>query len=371
MQAEIKEITSLKDIRKFIKFPHKLYKNNSSYVPVLDADELETLTKSPSLEYCRIRMWLAYSPKGEIVGRIAAIMNPRVNEFQSTNRIRFGWFDFIDDIDVANALLEKAEEWGREEGMTQIHGPLGYNTWGRQGMLVEGFENTPPSNCLYNYSYYPLIMDRLEYGKQVDWIQIKITANVGVPDKLRRLNELLLQKYKLRIMPLDEFKKEKHLLMEFFKSYNESFRNIDNFVPLTEPEVIKIGKDYIPMLNPELTCILVDETKSVAAFAICFPNMTEPLKKAGGKIFPFGWYHLMKGMKKFDSIDLMLLGAAPQWQNKGISSIIHTYLATRFKHLDLKYAITNPQAKDNSVVKVWDSYEHVPFMRRRCYIKNL
>ncbi|MCK9304132.1 MAG: hypothetical protein PHP30_07215 [Bacteroidales bacterium] len=371
MHITVKEIHSKKDIREFIKFPHKLYKDNSNYVPVLDSDQYTSLTKSPSLEYCRIRMWLAFSPEGEIVGRIAAIMNPRVNEYQETKRIRFGWFDFVDDIEVSGALLRKVEEWGREEGMSEIHGPLAYNTWGRQGMLTEGFENTPPANCLYNYAYYPKHIETLNYSKQVEWIQIKITANVGVPDKLKRLNDLLLKKYNLRIMEIKEFKRDKDLLMDFFRSYNESFRNIDNFVPLTVPEILKIGKDYMGMLDPDLTCIVVDQNRRVAAFAVCFPSLSEPLKKAKGSLWPFGWYYLMKGLKKYRSIDLMLLGAAPEWQNKGISSIIHTYLATRFKELSIDYAITNPQAEDNSVYKVWESYEHVPYMRRRCYIKNL
>jgi GNAT superfamily N-acetyltransferase len=371
MQIEVKEIHSLADIKKFVKFPHKLYKNNSSYVPVLDSGELNTLTKSPSLDYCKIRMWLAYSSEGEIVGRVAGILNPRVNEFQGTSRIRFGWFDFVEDPEVARALLNKVEEWGREENMAEIHGPLGYNTWNRQGILIEGFENTPPSNCLYNYPYYPQFMNELNFSKQVDWIQIKLIANVGVPEKLKRLNELLLKKYNLKVLDVKRFKNNEKMLLDFFKSYNESFREIDNFAPLTVAEVQKIGREYIPMLKPELTCILVDENNSIAAFAVCFPSLSEALKKAKGRLYPFGFRHLLRSFRKYDSIDLMLLGAAPEWQNKGISSIIHTYLATRFKELNLKYAITNPQAEDNSVYKVWEMYEHEPFMKRRCYIKSL
>ena len=189
MGFTIKEIRSSKEIKKFIKFPHKLYKSNKQYVPVIDSDEFSVLTQSPSLEYCSLRMWVALDESGEIIGRIAGILNPRSNEFHNQKRIRFGWFDFIENQDVAGALLSKVSDWGKELGMEQMHGPLGYNTWNRQGMLIEGFENMPPINCLYNYPYYPRLMDELGFEKQVDWVQIKIRADEGVPDKIRRINQ--------------------------------------------------------------------------------------------------------------------------------------------------------------------------------------
>lgn len=371
MQIDIREAHTSSEINQFIRFPHKLYKNCKQYVPVLDSEELSILTKSPSLEYCKIKMWLAYSNENKIIGRIAGILNPNANDFQKYKRVRFGWFDFIDDIDVAGALLDKVAEWGKEEGMTEIHGPLGYNTWNRQGMLVEGFENTPPTNCLYNFSYYPKIMDQLGYNKQLDWVQVRLYANVGVPDKLRRINELLLEKYNLKILDIKKIKDIDSLVEGFFKSYNLSFRNVDNFSPITPNEIKAIGKSYFPMLKPELTNIVVDEEGNVAAFGICFPSLSDAFKKAKGKLFPFGWYHIMRGFRKYDTIDLMMLGAAPEWQNKGISSIVHTHLATIFKKRDIKFAITNPQAEENLAHKVWDRYEYFPFMTRRCYIKEL
>ena len=170
MGFNIKEVMTSGEIKRFIKFPHKLYRNNKQYVPVLDSDEYKTLTASPSLEYCKIRMWVAVSDSGEIIGRIAGIYNPRSNEFQNEQRVRFGWFDFIDDKSVAKALLEKVSEWGKDLGMKEMHGPLGYNTWNRQGMLTEGFENLPPVNCLYNFPYYSTIMDQLGMEKQFDWV---------------------------------------------------------------------------------------------------------------------------------------------------------------------------------------------------------
>jgi hypothetical protein len=371
MNIEVKEVLSPSDIKRFIQFPHKLYKKSKQYVPVLDMDEKSVLTKSPSLEYCKLRMWMSYNSKGEITGRIAAIYNPRSNEYHNEKRLRFGWFDFIEDFDVAKTLAETAEAWGRELGMEQIHGPLSFNTWGRQGMLIEGFENIPPVNCLYNFSYYPQFIEKLGFGKQVDWIQIKLRADGGVDPRLHRINDLLIEKHGLQVLDIKKIKDIDGLVTKFFKSYNQSFRNIDNFVPLTDAEVRQIGKEYFPKLKPELTSIVLDPEGNIAAFGICFPSLSKAFQKAKGKLFPFGIFHIMKALKKYDYIDFMLIGAAPEWQHKGITSIFHTHLGSNLKERGITYGITNPQAETNSAFKVWERYEFEPYMKRRCYIKNI
>ncbi|PKO99194.1 MAG: hypothetical protein CVU13_06605 [Bacteroidetes bacterium HGW-Bacteroidetes-8] len=371
MEFKIKEVTTPSQIKKFIKFPHKLYKGNNQYVPVLNGDEFETLTKSPALEYCKIKMWVATDNKNKIVGRVAGIWNPHSNEYHFEKRVRFGWFDFIDNRDVAAALLEQVAGWGRELGMEQMHGPLGYNTLNRQGMMIEGFENTPPINCLYNYPYYSRIMDELGYEKQVDWVQIKLRADEGVPDKIKRINSMLLEKHNLRIMDIKELKGSSKLIKSFQKSYNEGFKDIDNFVPLTDSEVEKVAKDYFSKLRKELTCIILDGEDNIAAFGICVPNLSTSFKRAGGRLFPFGFLHILREFRNYTTIDLLLLGASSEWQNKGISSIYHTHIATNLERGTIKYAITNPQAENNSAYKVWDRYGYEPYMKRRCYIKSL
>lgn len=371
MNIEVKEVLSPSDIKRFIKFPHKLYKESKQYVPVLDLDEKSVLTKSPSLEYCKLRMWMTYNSKGETTGRIAAIYNPRSNEYHNEKRLRFGWFDFIEDFEVAKKLIETAETWGRELGMEQLHGPLSFNTWGRQGMLIEGFENMPPVNCLYNFPYYPQFLEKLGFGKQVDWIQIKIKADVGVDPRLHRINDLLIEKHKLQVLDIKKIKNRDELVQRFFKSYNESFRKIDNFVPLTDAEVKQIGDEYFPKLRPELTSIVLAPDGEIAAFGICFPSLSKAFRKAKGKLFPFGIFHILRAFKKYDSIDFMLIGAAPEWQHKGVTSIFHTHLGANLKERGISFGITNPQAETNSAFKVWERYEFEPYMRRRCYIKNI
>ncbi len=373
MQVAVKEVSGKKDLKAFYQFQNKLYKGCRQYVPSLDADQKNTLTNDPALDYCTRKMWLAY--KGDkVVGRIQGIINPRYNEFYNLKRIRFGWFDFEEDINIAKALLDTAMEWGREHGMTQVHGPLFYNTLGKQGMLVEGFEHTPPYNCLYNYPYYVEYMEKLGFVKETDWIQFRLNGSQGAPEKLRRMADILMKRYNLRLLNLKEIKGDlkKELIAKFFAIYNECFKAVHNFIPLTPKEIEKTGNAYFSLLKPELTCMVVDENNDIAAFGLCFPSLSEALKKANGSLFPFGWYHILKAYRKYDTIDLMMVGSNPAWAQRGLSAIYHNNLAASFQKLKLKYAITNPQIDTNiAAVKVWESYDTEPFMRRRCWIKEL
>ncbi len=372
MQFKVVEIFSKRDIKSFIKFPHKLYRESREYVPVLDSNEFKILTKSASLDHSQLRMWLAYSYSGEIIGRIAGIINHNSNSYHNEKRVRFGWFDFIDEGVVAEALIEKVVEWGRELGMEEIHGPLGFNTWNRQGMMVDGFENRPPINCLYNYHYYPQIMERLQFQKQLDWVQLKIRADRGVPEKLYKINQLLLEKHNLRVLPLKELKSSKRYIDSFFESYNDSFSKIDNFVPLNSKEIEEIKEEYIPKLKERLTSIVVDSDDEIAAFGVTFPNLSNSFRKAGGRLFPFGLFYILHEMKNYKTVDLMLLGSSPKWRNSGISSIYHSTLAKYFKEDGVEWGITNPQEENNSSTKVWERYGGVEhYMRRRCYIKKI
>lgn len=371
MKINIQEVSSKSDIKKFIRFPHSLYKSSKQYVPSLDADEFNILTKSPSLEYCKLKMWLASDENGKITGRIAGIYNPRSNDFHSQKRVRFGWYDFIDDFDVARLLLERVQEWGREMGMQEVHGPLSFNTWGKQGMMIEGFENTPPVNCIYNYSYYPQFMERMGFVKQLDWIQLKVETGEPIDERIIRINNMLIEKHKLKILDIKAIKDRDTLVHGFFKSYNQSFKEIDNFVPMTEAEIQNIGKEYFPKLKPELTSIVLDQDGNIAAFGICFPSLSKAFQRAKGRLFPFGIFHILKTFRKYDSIDFMMIGAAPEWQHKGVTSIFHTHIGANLHKMKVLSGVTNPQAENNSAFKVWERYNTQPYMKRRCYIKTL
>lgn len=373
MQVTIKEVNSKKEFKQFYQFQNKLYAKCKEYVPTLDWDQKNTLKSDPALEYCTRKLWLAY--KGErVVGRIQAIVNPRYNEYYNLKRLRFGWFDFEEDIEIAKALLETAMAWGKEQGMTEVHGPLAYNTLGRQGMLVEGFENTPPTNCLYNYPYYATFMQQLGFEKEVDWIQYKLNASQGAPDKLNRMSDILMKRYDLQMLDIRKLnsKTRNELIDKFFTIYNECFKAVNNFIPLTRDEINKTGNAYFKLLKPELTSLIMDKDGDIAAFGLCFPSLSEAFKKAKGSLFPFGWYHILKGYKKYKTIDLMMVGSNPKWASKGLSAIYHSNLAANFQKYNIECAITNPQIDTNiAAIKVWESYDHELYMRRRCWIKQL
>ncbi len=373
MSIIIKEVNSTKEFRTFYQFQNKLYKNCNEYVPTLDMDQKATLEKDPALSYCTRKLWLAYK-EGRVVGRIQAIVNPKYNATYGSKHLRFGWFDFENDIEIAKALLDTATKWGKEQGMTKIHGPLAYNALGRQGMLCEGFENLPPTNCLYNYPYYIEFMDKLGYKKEMDWLQLKLNASQGAPDKLVRMSEILMKRYNLKFLDIKTVKGEakKELAKKFFAAYNEAFKNVPNFVAFTDEEIEATGATYFKLLRDELTCIVIDEDGDIAAFGICFPSLSKSFQKAKGKLFPFGWYHIYREFNNYDTIDLMIVGSSPKWASKGLSAIYHAHLAASFKKHNIQSAITNPQSEDNNAaIKVWESYDSEPYMRRRSWIKDI
>ena len=368
---QIREVQSRRDLMRFVRFPDELYKDCPQYVPALHGDQVRSLTRVAPLRYCSHKLWLALD--GElVVGRICAMVNPRYNERYGRRRARFGWFDCIRDIEVARLLIGTAEDWAREQGMDEIHGPLYYNTFGKQGMLVEGYENTPPFNCLYNFPYYNDFVRELGYEKECDWLQYKMVANHGVPDKARRVAKIVRERYNLHFGSLAALKKDKALVRKFFKLYNDSFsETVTNFIPLTDEEIEEEAASILPFVSDKVSALLLDEHDEIVAFGVSFPSISEALKKAKGKLFPFGWCHLLRAMHDYETTDLMVNGAAPEWQNKGVSAVYYEEIADRAMKAGSRWAISNPQIETNSAVNIWNSYEHEPFMRRRCYLKKI
>lgn len=376
MQVTVKEVTTDKELRMFYKFQNKLYRRCRQYVPTLNSDQRHSLTEDPALKYCKRKLWLAYNSDGKVVGRVQGIINPRYNSYYSLNRVRFGWFDFEENPAIAEALIDAVVKWGKEQGMNQIHGPLAYNTLGRQGMLVEGFDKMPPINCLYNYPYYVDYMQKMGFEKECDWVQYEMDPSQGVPEKLSRISKLLIEKYHLKVLKMGKLKRNKKLrekvLKQFFEIYNESFKSVQNFIPLTEEEQQKVVKEYYPYMKEKLTCMVLDQNDDVAAFGVSIPSLSRAFKRANGRLFPIGWLFILLAFIKFKKVDLMLIGSSPKWNSKGLSAIFHNKLETNYLKLKLKSAITNPQIDTNvAAIKVWDSYSKELYMRRRCWIKNI
>lgn len=371
MTFEIKEISTKKEMKRFARFPLELYKNNPYYVPALVSDEIKSILDSPSMQYCSRKIWIACDGNNKVVGRVVGIINPRANELYNYKRVRFGWFDFIENFAVAEALIRTVTEWGIGEGMTEIHGPLGFNTWNKQGMMVEGFENLSQFNCLYNYPYYPEFLERMGFKKELDWLQFIMPAQQPVPDKVERINGHLIRKYDLRLLKWKNYKDFKPYVEDFFQMYNESFMTVANFIPLTPDEINDSLRLYIKLLNPDLSYFIIDANNKVAAFSISFPSMSKALQKARGYLFPFGWFHILKGYFFYKDIDLMMVGARPDWKGKGLSSIYHYHTNKAVIRKKLRWAVTNPQLENNQAVEVWKEYDTQLHTRRRCYIKSI
>lgn len=371
MNCRIIEVQTRRELMKFVKFPDTLYKGCRQYVPALHSDQVKSLTKVSTLSYCTRKMWLAMDGD-KVVGRICGIVNPRYNDLYGTRRARFGWFDVVKDLDVARALLETAESWALEQGMDEIHGPLYYNTLGKQGMLVEGYDNVPPFNCIYNYPYYNDFLKELGYEKECDWIQYLLVANHGVPDKARRVADLVTERYNLHFADIDSLKKDRDKVRDFFRVYNESFStSVHNFIPFTDEEIEEEIDSVMPYVSNKLSCMLLDEDETVAAFGISFPSISRALQKAKGRLFPFGWLYLVRALRNYETCDLMVNGAAPKWQNTGISSVYYREMGEKAIKAGCRRAVSNPQIETNSAVNIWNDYEREPFMRRRCYIKKI
>lgn len=370
-EYRIIEVETKKDLARFIKFPDELYKDCPQYIPALHSDQKKSLTSVSTLKYCTRKLWLALSGD-KVVGRICGMINPRYNELYSKKRARFGWFDTINDIKVASLLLGTAEKWAKDNGMNEIHGPLYYNTLGKQGMLVDGFENIPPFNCLYNYPYYNDLVQALGYEKECDWLQYEMDSMQPVPEKLSRVSKMLKERYKLHEGSIATLKKDKKLVRHFFDVYNESFaKSVYNFIPFTDEEIEEEAASVMNYLDDKTSVVILDENEELVAFGICFPTISLALQKARGKMFPFGWIHLLKALKKYDTVDLMLNGAVPKWQNTGVSAVYHCAMSERCHKYGIKRAIANPQIETNGAVNVWSRYDNKLFMRRRCYVKSI
>lgn len=372
MLYKVREVVTVKDLRKFIRFPENLYKGCGQYVPPLRKGQEHELMHAAPLKYCERCMWLAEDASGNVVGRICAVINPRYNEKYGTRRVRFGWFDLIEDIEVARCLFEKAESWAKERGMDEIHGPLYYNTLGRQGMLIEGFDKTAPFSCLYNYPYYAEIVQKLGFEKECDWVQYMMAADQEVDERMKAISSRLMERFNLHVADFDVLKKDRDMVRKFFRTYNECYDGmVYNFIPFTSDEIEEEIDEVIGQLDKRLCCVIMDEDDEVAAFGISIPSLSHAMQKAKGRLFPFGWYHVLKAKSDFTMLDLMLVGAAPKWQNTGISALIHGLMAEKYKECGAKWALANPQIETNTAVNVWGRYKHELWLRRRCWIKKI
>lgn len=375
--VEIRKVTDRKQLRQFIQFYYDLYRSNDYAVPYLFFDEMATLRrdKNPSFECCEAEYFMAFRDE-QIVGRVAAIINRRANERWNVQQVRFGWFDFIDDIEVSKALLQTVEDWGRERGMNQMIGPMGFIDTDREGMLVEGFKELSTMYVNYNYDYYPEHLDRLGgFRKDNDYMEYLVTVPETVPDKFSKVAEMITRRYGLRVQKFSRC----DLLQggwgrKIFELVNETYNNLYGYSHLSERQIDKIIDDYIKIADTNLITSVMDGDKMVA-FGVTFPSFSKALQKnRDGRLFPMGWWQLLRILKwhKTDTVDLLLIGVLPEYRQKGANALIFDDLIRQFQRYGFRYAEAMPQMEANEAVRSqWQYLESRQHRRHRCYCKNL
>ena len=374
---EIKEVTTKDDLKRFVQFYYDLYRGNDCAVPFLYSDEMATLRsdKNPSFECCEAKYFLAFKD-GKVVGRVAAIINRRANERWNCHQVRFGWFDFIDDFEVSTALLKAVEDWGREKGMAEMAGPLGFSDTDREGMLVEGFDQLSTMYINYNYPYYPQHMERMGgFKKDNDYLEMKVKVPEVVPEKFSKLTEMVRKPYGLRV-----HKFTRHELIEegyghqVFHLLNATYKDLYGFSELSDAQVDKLVNDYIKIADLNLVTAIMDGDKMVG-FGITFPSFSRAMQKTrDGRFLPFGWWHMLKILKwhKTPIVDLLLIGVLPEHRGKGANALIFDDLIRQFQAYGFEWAETGPQMETNEgVLSQWQYLEATNHRRHRCYRKML
>ncbi|MBL7851605.1 MAG: N-acetyltransferase [Cyclobacteriaceae bacterium] len=373
MSIRIQEVSSRRDLQTFVDFPYRLYKGNPYFVPPLRFDEEATLRKdkNPAYEYCDSRLWLALRDN-QVVGRVAAILNKAYVEKWKNKYLRFGWLDFIDDEEVAASLLAEVEKWGRELGMTAVHGPLGFTDLDHEGMLVEGFDQLGTLATLYNYPYYPQRMEALGYRKDVDWVEFLATVPPVVPENLDRIAEIVLRRQQLTIL---KAKKPKDILPyapAIFDLINVAYGNLYGVVPLTERQIEYYVKQYFSFIRADFVSIVLDKEGKLAAFGVTMPSLSRALQKANGRLFPFGFIYLLQAMRKNTLGDLYLVAVRPDLQGKGVNALLMREINRSYIRNGITQAESNPQLENNNRIQaMWEYFEAKQHKRRRCYIKTL
>lgn len=373
MNVEIKEVTSLKELKQFIRFPLSLYHKNPYWVPALAFDELNTLRRdrNPAFENSEARYWMAYS-HGRPVGRVAAILNRKHIEKWGQKYMRFGWLDFVDDPAVSTALLAKVEEWARETGLEAVHGPLGFTDLDREGMLVNGFDKVATLSTYYNHPYYPQHMERLGYTKDTDWVEYEIAVPGEPNPTIARIADIAKRRYKLRLL---EARSKKDLLRyanELFEILDEAYAHLYGTVPLTRKQVEAYVKQYFGFVQPDFVPVVLDEQGKMVAFGITMPSLSSALQKSRGNLFPFGFIHLLKALKKNDKFDLYLIAVRKEYQTKGVNAILMDRMNQVFNKMSVKSVESNPELENNvNVQGQWKYYERRQHKRRRIFIKHI
>ena len=371
----IKVVQNSKDLEAFVRFPFSLYQNNPYWVPPLIKEEIETLDPkvNPVYQNADARFFLAY--KGEtLVGRIAAMVNwIEVNQV-GKNKVRFGWYDTVDELAVSKILLEQVVAFAKEHKLSRVEGPMGFSNLDKAGLLIEGFEEQNTMITLYNAPYYQEHLKALGYSMNAKWVEyeIKIDDFEESPEKVKRFSKLVMDRYQLKLL---QFKSKKDILPyvdEMFDLLGKTYNELQTYVPIQNYQIEHYKKRYIKFIHPDFIKCIVDRKGQLIAFSITMPSFTKALKKINGTINLFNFFYLINALRKNNRASFYLIGIHPDYQNKGITAIIFNEMQKLFNKRNIRIVETNPELEENTAIqKLWKNYEHRLHKKRATFVKDL
>jgi len=369
----VKEATTPKELKDFVKFPFSLYKGNPYWVPPIIKDELETFNKdkNPAFQSAEAHFFLAYHGN-KIVGRVAAIINHIEVHEQNVKKMRFGWFDFVDDLEVSAALLEEVKKIGTTHQLEYLEGPVGFSNLDKVGVLVEGFDHIGTMITWYNHPYYQKHYEHHGFLKEKEYLENKFKASAADPKLFAKANMLIKKRFQLRELNFTKSGEIMPWVDQMFNLFNESYAKLSSFVKITEVQKAYFKEKYIRFINPEFIKFVVDKEDTIIAFAIVMPSFSKALQKAHGKLFPFGIFHLLRAKKKSKDVIFYLIGIHPEYQNKGVTAIIFNEYYHTFKKRGVENCIRTPELEENTAIRqMWKHFNPITYKRRRTYKKAL
>ena len=376
MAVEIREIHTKRELKQFIQFANDLYADCPYYCPPLFFDEMNCFNPetNPALEVSEYQLWMAYR-NGKPVGRIAGIINRRANETWGYKHVRFGWFDFIDDLEVSKALLDTVAAWGKERGMDALNGPVGFTDFDHEGLLLEGYEYLAPMASLYNYPYYVRHIEAYGLTKEADWIELQVYPPQGVPERLNRIAEIAKQRSHVRVDKVKNSRElERKYGIEYMDVIDEAYQKLYNFQPMTDAQKNYYKKIYFPILNFDFVTIVVNEKDEIVGVGLGMPDISNALRKCGGKLFPFGWYHIFKALKAkhIEVFNLLLIAVRPDYQGTGVNALFFQDQIPRMNAYGMKILETTSILETNTKnIANFTQFDHKQHKRRRAYIKPI
>jgi len=369
----IKQVVTESDLIKFIKFPMELYKNNPNFVPPLINDEKDIWNKdeNPALLYSQAKQFLAYK-NDKIVGRIAVMINNKEAQELGIKKVRFGWIDFIDDEEVSKALINEAIKYAKENQIDKIEGPMGFTNLDKAGMLIFGFDKLATMIGIYNFEYYPKHLEKLGLVKEKEWVEFELQFPDVLPEKIEKFSALIAQKYKLRTLKFNNKKEILPYVEPMFKLLDETYKSLSTYTPISDEQIKSYKEKYFSFIDKDYITCVADENDNLVAFAITMPSYSKALQKANGKLFPFAWWHFLKAGKKNDRANFYLIGIHPEYQRRGVTSMIFKSIQMNLKSKGIKFLETNPELEENKNVQVlWQDYHPVHHKSRRTYSLNI